>query len=186
MLELLFSEYRPYAQDVIVWSLCCAALFWGGGPERVVAGTWLVVFEGGSFLHDAVFGDVRQLETIDWYFATMDLVAGAIWIVLALYANRNYTLWIAAMQLLAVVAHVSRGLIEMISPIAYAVMVIAPGWLQLLFLAIGLGRHMMRKRKYGEYRDWRTSLASGDADNSARLFPDWLQSNRNSWRDELK
>lgn len=186
MLELLFSEYRPYAQDVIVWSLCCAALIWGGWPERIVAATWLVVFEGGSILHDAIFGDGRQLETIDWFFAGMDFVAGAIWIALALYANRNYTLWIAAMQLLAVVAHVSRGLIEMISPIAYAVMVIAPGWLQLFFLAAGLVRHIRRKRKYGPYRDWRTSPANGGGGDMLKFTPDWIRKSQSSWRDELK
>ena len=186
MLELLFSDYRPYLQDVFAWTLCCAALLWGGSPERIVAATWLVAFELGLILHKAIFGEARQLETIDWYFAGIDLLVAAIWIAMALYANRNYTLWIAAMQLLAFGAHVSRGLIEVISPITYAIMVIAPGWLQLLFLAGGLTRHILRKRKYGAYRDWRTSPASADGDGSARIFPEWLQSTRSSWRDELK
>lgn len=160
MFELLFSEYRPFAQDIVAWTLCCAALVWGGGPERIVAATWLVMFELGTALHDWLFGDTRQLETIDWFFASTDFIAGAIWLAVALYANRNYTLWIAALQLLAVIAHFSRALTEVITPIAYAVMVIAPGWLQLLFLAIGLSRHVMRKRRYGQYRDWRVSRGS--------------------------
>lgn len=186
MLDLLFSEYRPYIQDVIAWTICCAAFVWGGSPERIIAATWLVLFELAGIAYVAMFGEARQLETIDWYFAGIDLIVAVIWITMALYANRNYTLWIAAMQLLAFGAHVSRGLIEVISPITYAIMVIAPGWLQLLFLAIGLGRHIWRKRKFGPYRDWRTSPASGDTDSAAQLFPDWLQGNRNSWRDELK
>lgn len=186
MLDLLFSEYRPYIQDVVAWSICCAALVWGGSPERIIAATWLLLFEVAGIVYVAMFGEARQLETIDWYFAGIDLVVAVIWITMALYANRNYTLWIAAMQLLAFGAHVSRGLIEVISPITYAIMVIAPGWLQLLFLAIGLTRHILRKRKYGEYRDWRTSPASGDSEASSNLFPDWLQSSRSSWRDELK
>ena len=170
MLDLIFSDYRPYVQDVVAWTLCCAALIWGAGPERIVPVTWLTLFELGEILHREVFGLSRQLEGIDWYFASIDLVAGAIWIGTALYANRNYTLWIAAMQLLAIVAHVSRGMIDVITPIAYAVMVIAPGWLQLLFLAIGLTRHIQRRRKHGKYRDWRfipgRGAGSGDPGRS--------------------
>ena len=187
MLELIFSDYRPYLQDVVAWTLCCAALLWGGSPERIVAATWLIAFEIGTVSHKYIFGEARQLETIDWYFASIDLLEAAILIATALYANRNYTLWIAAMQLLAFVAHVSRGLMDAISPLTYAIMVIAPGWLILLFLAAGLIRHIRRKRQYGDYRDWRVRMpASGDGDVSERLFPDWLQSNRKTWRDELK
>lgn len=189
MLDLLFSDFRPYLQDVFAWTLCCAALIWGGGPERIVAATWLLMFEIATALYEAVFAGTRQLETIDWYIAGIDLFAGAIWLGVALYANRNYTLWIAAFQLLAVVAHLSRGLTEVISPIAYAVMVIAPGWCQLLCLAFGLVRHIRRKQRHGEYRDWRIvrnppaylSMFSGP-----RRVPDWMQPSDPSWRDHLK
>ena len=186
MLALLFSEYRPFLQEIVAWTVCCAALLWGGSPERIVAATWLVLFELGEMLYVELFGEARQLETIDWYFASVDFLAAVILITIAIYANRNYTLWIAAMQLLSFVAHISRGLIDAISPITYAIMVIAPGWLLLLFLAAGLIRHVRRRRKYGSYRAWRASPAGADTDGSSRLFPDWLQSNRNSWRDELK
>lgn len=187
MFELLSSEYRPFIQEIVAWTICCTALLWGGSPERIVAATWLVLFEFGEYLYVAIFGEARQLETIDWYFASVDFLAATILIATALYANRNYTLGIAAMQLLSFVAHVSRGLIDAISPITYAIMVIAPSWLILLFLAAGLIRHIRRKRKYGEYRDWRVRMpTSGDGDVSERLFPDWLQSNRKTWRDELK
>ena len=179
MLDLLFSDYRPYTQDILAWVLCCTALVWGGGPERVVAVTWLLLFEIGTLLHKAIFGEPRQLESVDWYFAGIDAFAAGIWIFVALYANRNYTMWIAAMQLLAVTAHLSRGLVEAISPVTYATMVIAQGWLQLLFLGTGLARHLMRTRKFGDYRDWRTtSPATALAAASSEIEP--------SWRDDLK
>lgn len=186
MFELLFSDYRPYAQDVAAWTLCCAALIWGGGPERVVAATWLILFELGDILHTTVFGGSRQLETIDWYFASLDLLVGIIYIGTALYANRNYTLWIAAMQLLAMVAHVSRGMIDIITPLGYAVMVIAPGWLQLLFLAIGLARHVRRRRKHGEYRDWRFIPGRSAEPGEAKGGPVWVPGAPYSWRDNHK
>lgn len=155
MLELLASDYRATAQDFLAYTLCFAALIWGGGPERLIAVTWLVLFELSIELYRNVFGAEYKLTEVDLFLASTDILAGMIWIAVALYANRNYPLWIAAMQLLAVTAHVARGLVEAISPIAYIAMVIAPGWFQLIFLAIGLTRHVMRKRKYGPYRDWR-------------------------------
>ncbi len=155
MYELFLSEYRTYAQDVLAFSLCGAALLWGGGPERVVAVTWLVVFEFGGRLYRGVTGYGIQLVEVDVWMATADFLAGIIWISIALYANRNYIFWIAAMQLLAMTAHVARGVAEAVSPVAYAVMVALPGWLQLLFLMIGLAMHIARKRKHGDYRDWR-------------------------------
>lgn len=191
MLELLFSDYRLYAQDAVAWTLCCAALIWGGGPERIVAASWLILFEIGTLVYNGLIGDVRRLETIDWYFAGIDILAGALWITVALYANRNYVLWIAAMQLLAIAAHLSRGLTEAIAPIAYAVMVVAPGWFQLLFLGAGLVRHLRRKRKFGPYRDWRVvrnppfviAWVSG-----LGAVSQWFRSDEPtvSWRDELK
>ncbi|KWV91877.1 hypothetical protein [Erythrobacter sp. YT30] len=157
MLELVFSDYRPFIQDAVAIILIVAALIWGGGPERIFALTWLVFFELLDLLYQATGGGFFQSGDIEFYIAATDLFAGLIWITCALFANRNYMLWIAAMQLLAMTAHVARGLVEAISPIAYAVMVIAPGWLQLLFFGIGLARHIQRKRKYGPYRDWRIS-----------------------------
>jgi hypothetical protein len=189
MFELLFSEYRPYLQDAVAWTLCGAALVWGGGPERIVALTWLLFFEVATFLHGTLLGNIRQLDTIDWYFAGADTIAGIIFLATALYANRNYTLWIAAMQLLAMVAHVSRGLTEIITPIAYAVMIIAPGWFQLLFLGAGLMRHVMRKRAYGDYRDWRITRWTGgfgSPPDTNKWFASLLKSSPASWRDDLK
>ncbi len=155
MLELLASEYRAITQDILAWSICSAALLWGGGPERAVAVTWLVLFEVTGWIYNLVLGAGVLLTDVDYFLATIDVLAAAIWITIALYANRNYTLWIAGMQVLAMTAHLARGLAETISPIAYITMVVAPGWFQLIFLAIGLIRHISRKRRFGEYRDWR-------------------------------
>ncbi|MEL6878681.1 MAG: hypothetical protein AAGL68_11380, partial [Pseudomonadota bacterium] len=135
-----------------------AALIWGSGPERAVAATWLIVFEFFGRLYRLGFETGYKLSDVDFFLATSDGLAGVVWIAVALSANRNYTLWIAGLQVLAMTAHLARGMAEAISPIAYGTMVVAPGWFQLLFLGIGLSRHVMRKRKYGSYRDWRISI----------------------------
>lgn len=154
MLELLASEYRLVAQNLLAFSLIVIAFIWGGGPERAVAATWLIVFEIIGRIRRLLVEDL-QLADVDFYLATADLVAGACWITIALYANRNYTLWIAGLQILAMLAHFARGIAESISPIGYLTMVVAPGWFQLFFLGGGLIFHLRRVRRFGSYRDWR-------------------------------
>jgi len=158
MLELLASDYRPIAQDILAYSLCLIAFIWGAGPERVIATTWLVLFEFSYLIYDYFWRDSLQLTQIDTFLAFTDVAAGFAFLAIALNANRNYPLFIAAMQLLAISSHLSRGLIESISPIAYIVMALAPGWLQLIIFAAGLTRHIQRKRRYGTYRSWRKPI----------------------------
>lgn len=188
-LELLVSDFRSLAQNGLVVVLALSAFFWGGAPERAVAATWLIIFEIGGQIRKVYFGDTVQLMEIDVYLALSDLLAAGCFIAIALHANRNYTLVIAAMQILAITAHMARGLGDTISPIGYAIMFIAPGWIQLTCLAIGLWRHIARKRIFGAYRDWRISSASA-AFNSGNA-PAALYSGRAgefpvTWRDNLK
>lgn len=189
MLQLLASEYRMIAQDLLAIMLLTAAFIWGGGPERAVAASWVLIFKVSSFIRETFFAQSLQLMEVDVFLASTDIVAGIVFVWIALYANRNYPLWIAAMQVLAVSAHLARGLVESILPIAYVVMIVAPGWFQLLVLAFGLSRHVSRKRKYGPYRDWRRSqpppgLAPPGAGSSADQLV--LKSAQSSWRDNLK
>jgi len=156
MFELLFSDdYRPIVQDMLAFGLCLAAFIWGGGPEKAVAATWIIVFEVFGRIHRMIFGGYVLFD-VDPFLAGKDIAAGAIWLGIALYANRNWTLWVAGTQLLAIGAHVARAVADAVSPIAYATMVIAPGWVQLFLLAGGLVRHVLRTRQHGSYRSWRT------------------------------
>lgn len=180
---------RIAVQVVLAWTVCLAALIWGGGPERAVAITWLVVFELGLRFLPGWFGVYFRYESIELWLFFGEIIACAMFVAIALSANRNYTLGIAAMQLLAMTAHFARGLAESISPIAYVVMVAVPGWAQLLLLAVGLARHVLRKRKYGEYRDWRMgnpnlSAIAGIAPLTSK--PSWQEVNQPSWRDDIK
>ena len=189
MLSTLLLEHRGTLQDALLVALCIAAFIWGGGPERAVAATWLIVFELAGEVQDWFFGSRVQLSGVDWFLASTDLVAGFLFVWIALYANRNYTLWIAGMQILAVMAHLARSLADLISPIAYAVMFIAPGWIQLVLLGVGIARHVRRRKKHGEYRDWRISkpnigLSVGPVSNGQEGT--WQQAGQPSWRDDLK
>lgn len=188
MLQMLASEYRVIAQDIFAFVLILSAFFWGGGPERAVALTWLVVFEIGGRVKDVIFGSELRLTDVDLFWASADVVAGVSWLTIALFANRNYTLWIAALQLLATSAHLVRGMVEAVSPIAYVVMVVAPGWFQLFLLAGGLICHARRKNSFGEYRDWRKPQNAAQArlferltswnDRASRQIRPWLWKGR--------
>ena len=186
MLDLLLSEPRIYTQALLAWIICIAALVWGGGPERAVAVTWLLVFELGSRILPPLVGEGYQFDSVDTWLGTADLLAGSLWVLIALYANRNYTLWIAGLQLLAMTSHLAKGLVETISPIAYAVMAVTPSWFQLAFLAIGVVRHVQRKRRYGSYRDWRVVSTPVGAAGGIGSTQTWLSPGSTSWRDDLK
>ena len=158
---LLASDLRSNLQDIFVISLIALALLKGRGPERATIAVWVLCFEIPNLVYREILGHDIRLTGVDSFLVMKDVAACVLWVLLALYANRNYPLWIAGVQLLAVGAHVARGLLEAIAPISYAFLIVAPGWIALVIMAIGFTRHAMRERKYGAYRDWRTSPVSG-------------------------
>ncbi|WP_086437680.1 hypothetical protein [Altererythrobacter xiamenensis] len=150
-------EYRAEVQMVAAWVLCLCALKWGGGPERWVAIVWLSVFEIVHRGYHLLWEPVFRVDQFDTFHAAMDLAAGLGFLVIALQANRLFTLWIASFQLISFSAHLARGMVDEITPIAYAFLVIAPSYFQLAILGGGLIAHVRRKKEFGEYRDWRGS-----------------------------
>ena len=156
MLEILI-EYRTAAQIFASWVICISALRWGGGPEKATAIIWLFVFELVHRGYHLFLNPVFQVDQFDTFHASLDLIAAIGFVGVALYANRFYTLWIASFQLIAFSAHLARLVADEISPIAYAFLVIAPSWFQIIIMLTGLVAHVQRKKSYGEYRDWRNS-----------------------------
>lgn len=154
MLSLIL-EYRAVAQELTGVVVALAALRWGGGPERALALVWLIGIEGIDKLYHLITATSFKLNTVDMFHAGLDLGIAVVMVAIALRANRTYPLWIAAFQLVSVLAHVARELSAAISPLSYAIMAIAPSYFQLGLLAGGLLVHIRRKRKVGPYRDWR-------------------------------
>lgn len=156
MLEL-FQAYRVDVQTLAFVLLVLAAWRWGAGPERALAAV-LVWFRIADWIYHGVFEISLQLTDIDLAHALIDLVACFAAFAVALYANRIYPLWFAAVQLLAVFVHLARGLAVDILPVVYAMMFIAPSYLQIAILALGIWLHRRRTRQHGPYRSWRSSL----------------------------
>ena len=90
MLSLLL-EYRDEFQRLIGLLVCLSALRWGGGPERLVALVWLVVFEAGDIVYHLIFGAGAKLSDVDIGHAVIDVTASIllIWIALLSVTQRR-------------------------------------------------------------------------------------------------
>ncbi|MBD2840805.1 hypothetical protein [Erythrobacter rubeus] len=157
MLEVIF-ENRALAQQFVSILLGLAMLRWGGAPERAVACVFVGLLILPIVVIEAITGDALIFAGGGVYFATMDTVTAIAFTMIALYANRNYTLWIAGFQVVAASAHAVRFAVDVVTPLAHAVLVIGPSYFQIILMALGLFRHIRRKKLYGEYRDWRVPI----------------------------
>lgn len=108
-----------------------------------------------------------SLQGVDLGHLFIDLSACAAMIVIALRANRMYTLWLAGLQILAFLAHLARELVETISPIAYAILYMGPFYFQIIILAFGIWLHHRRVTLHGNYRQWRSSSPPSQANARA-------------------
>jgi hypothetical protein len=162
-----YNLLRTHLQTIAFFALAFAAWRWGGGPERATAAI-LIWFRIADWAYHGIFQQALHLTDIDFAHALIDFVAGVAAFAIAVFANRIYTLWFAAAQLLAVLAHIARMLAVAIHPLAYAVMMMAPSYLQMLLLAGGIWAHHHRVRRCGPYRSWRLSSNPSPATARAR------------------
>lgn len=169
----LFNTYRVSAQHLTSVLLAAAIWRWGGGPER-----WLI----GIFLATMVMPiyPVRWLGLTTWEVGPLasasfiiDCIAAVLFVGVALQANRNYPLWIAGFQVVALGGHLVRTVIEGISPLAIAVLAVGPSYCQLLLIIAGFVRHTRRERRFGQYREWRPRPAVAGAAGPG-AGPGWL------------
>lgn len=138
---------------LIVTSL---AIWKGDGPEKSVAVVILVMFLAGR-IYPAWTGVGITLVSVDYFSAALDAVVAVALVAIALYANRMYTLWIAGLQIIAVSAHLARGVIDAMTPIAYVILFVLPSYFQIIALGMGLLAHRRRLKAYGPYKAWRNS-----------------------------
>lgn len=158
----IFNTYRAPTQHLVSVMLAAACWRWGGSPERWLSGIFLAAMVLPVYLFRA-FGVTKGLEIGPYASLVMliDLFAAAMFVGVALQANRSYPLWIAGFQLVALGAHLVRGMVDSVSPLAVAVLVIGPSYFQLLLILCGFVRHLQRQRRFGPYREWRIAAPRG-------------------------
>lgn len=154
MLEFL-NTYRVDAQHIASVFLALAVWRWGGGPERWLTGIFVATMVVPVYLLKGVGMGVPTVGTHAWVYFVIDLVAMAGFAAVALNANRNYPLWVAGFQLVAVGAHMIKGMVNGVSLLALVILIVGPSYCQLLVLIAGFVSHIRRERRFGTYRDWR-------------------------------
>lgn len=150
-----FNAYRAPVQHAASLLLAAAAWRWGGSPERWLAGSFLATMVLPVYIVRWLDLGYLSVGSYTSAYLALDVVAAVLFMAVALNANRNYPLWIAGFQVVAVVTHLVNALVGNVSPLAYAFLVIGPSYCQIALLGAGFARHALRERRYGPYREWR-------------------------------
>jgi len=125
----------------------------GDEPERLVAFTIVAMF-GFDIANHQFFGDPTWFEVNPGHFV-IDVWAllSLTWV--ALKANRGWTLWISATQVIVVMAHFAKLLEIDEARRSYWIMTQIPVLAQMVVLIIGTCAHVIRQRRIGPYAAWR-------------------------------
>lgn len=115
----------------------------GGKPEKIVA-LILVGMPLIDFLYHSSFRAPLRMGNADLGHCMIDLAAFLGISIVALRANRLWTLVAASTQLLSLMSHLVRLLSLEIWDWSYAIMARAPSYLLILLLAIGTMLHSKR------------------------------------------
>lgn len=126
------------------------AVLRGGTPERIVGVALMLAFGASIGMQQPL---ASRFVSVEWGIFVSDLVLLFVLLGVALYADRFWTLWLAAFHTLGTGGHLVRGLDHGIEPIAYAILLASWSYPMILLLVIGTARHA-RRRRLGDARDW--------------------------------
>lgn len=118
----------------------------GGKPERGAAAILLAMVIFDSIYH-ALPGQQGIYYDVDFAHAVNDVLALIAMIVLALRADRFWTLWLGALQLIATLSHVIRALEVEMYPIVYAIIIRGPFWGQMIVVVLGTWLYARHQRQ---------------------------------------
>ena len=126
------------------WLLAAALYAWrrGGWPEKAAAALLVAQYAIDRAYH-FLFPAPIYLSLDRWHLS-LDLFTLGATIVLALRAQRIWTLWFASTQLVASAGHLLRGIDAAMPTLIYQIMVIAPSYLMIALLWTGTALHHRR------------------------------------------
>lgn len=123
----------------------------GGAPERIGATILLI----GYGLTAIVISDIAvRFEAIETGVLIIDLLCLAAFGALAVRADRFWPLWLAALQLLTVLAHGVKLIDSDVFRRAYAFLAVVWSYPMIFLLIVGTFRHQGRLRKFGSDKSW--------------------------------
>lgn len=123
----------------------------GGVPERM-AGAFLLVAAIATRM--LFLSEVTHYVSVDVAIASLDVCLLAILVVLALYADRFWPIWMAALQALGTMAHLAKAIEPSVVSMAYVILLAVWSYPMVIILAIGTLRHRRRLSAAGTDLDW--------------------------------
>lgn len=109
----------------------------GAWPERAAALSFLGMIVVDQYYH-WLTGSVGFYDRTDWGHVIVDSYMMASLLAIALWADRQWTLWAAAAQIIALLSHPIRLVSGAVDTVAYAILTRAPSWLQLALILAGV------------------------------------------------
>ena len=166
MIELLWT-YRGFLQTAVVVAIFLLALRRGGAPEvwcsAILLGAIILARANEIASEGLSTWTVAGFASDDAAYVLLDLMIFLALTTVGLRANRIYPLWMAGVQLTALLTHVAERTTSIVSPLAYAILNLSTFYLAIAFLAAGVIAHMRRAKSWGQYPSWRRDLRRSQA-----------------------
>jgi len=128
------------------------AILMGGKLER--AGTAIMLWLSAGIFFVRPFVDF-SIFSLDISSLIVDLIGLAGLLYLALTTDRNWPLWACSAQVIAVTGHLVRVVQSGEAPLAYAAMIRAPAYIQLIALLVGTIAAQRSRAKRDSITSWR-------------------------------
>lgn len=167
MIEFLWDQ-RGLLQLALTASLLAVSLRRGAAPERWCAAILLgaIGLARAEQLLASGFVTLWGLtgfETRAVAYLMIDMLTFVGLAAVAIGANRTYPLWMAGLQLTALLTHVASRATDIVEPLAFAALNLSTFYLMLFLLAGGLAAHIRRERRWGTYPSWRDGWSRSQA-----------------------
>lgn len=127
------------------------AVMRGGAPERLAG---ILQLAAAALTRAFFLSSGSPYLTVEFGILAVDVALLAALVALALYADRFWPIWLAALQALGAGAHLVKAIEPSVVSMAYAILVIAWSYPMVIILAVGTLRHRRRLAAVGADLDW--------------------------------
>jgi len=123
----------------------------GGAPERIGAA---IIFLGSILTYAVPSSSATDYLSVEFGIFLIDLACLAAFLILALFAERFWPLWLTALQIIGVAGHAVKGADPDTIRRAYAFVLAFWSYPMLFLIALGTWRHRQRLARNGVDPSW--------------------------------
>lgn len=154
------------AYYAILTAFTVYVLLRGGAPEKCAA----AVMVAGSVLSTLfISAGPSRFSSVESGVFAVDVLVLVAFLILALRAERYWTLWVAALQLIGTAGHAVKMVDSHVIRLVYAFMMAFWTYPMLLCVLVGTWQHRKRLARFGADRSW--SSFSGRSEATPRTGP---------------